>query len=432
MVNSQPTQAPPNAQQAERALLGAVLINSDALQDARSIVQPSDFYNKSNGALFGMMLRMSDGRREIDSITVAEELAALGRLSDVGGEAGLIAMVNETPSTIYAATYAEQIALAAERRRALRMASALAVLAQRGAEASELIECAQKFIDGTRSGGTRLVTMQDAARQAYDTIGRLQDGENAIGITSGLSDLDRVIRGFFPGRLSVLFAHTGDGKSTLAGQIAVQAAEKGYKVLIFSTEMEADEILLRWAAGRAKVDSDAVYNRGELADEARTKIYNAIAQLQALPITFNTDAVSLAQIRAEVARQQPDMVIVDHIGHLQESARKGEDGGEWTDRMFRELKLCAKHYKTHIMAIAHANKTAIGRLQLKDLSGSKAKDPDIVIGLYRPGLHGDGEKSVVFVDVLKHRGGKTDNLEMVFVGEQSRIGQLQKGLQGHG
>lgn len=426
MANSQPT--PPNAQQAERALLGAVLINADALQETRAIVKPEDFYNKSNGALFGMMIRMADAHKEIDIVTVGEELAALGKLDDIGGDSALFAMVNEVPSTAYAETYAQQIALAAERRRALRVASALAVLAHRGAEASEMIECAQGFIDGTRAGGTRLVTMRDAARQSFDTIGRLQDSDNAIGITSGLGDLDRVIRGFFPGKLSVLFAHTGDGKSTLAGQIAVQAAERGYKVLIFSTEMEADEILLRWAAGRAKVDSDAIYNRGALADEARTKIYNAIAELQDLPITFNTDAVSLAQIRAEVARQQPDMVIVDHIGHLQESNRKGEEQGEWTDRMFRELKLCAKHYKCHVMAIAHANKTAIGRLQLKDLSGSKAKDPDLVIGLYRPGLHNEGaEKSIIYVDVLKHRGGKTDDLQMVFVGEQSRIGQLQKG-----
>lgn len=438
MANSQPMQpAPPAAQQAERALIGAVLINSDALHDARSIVKSEDFYNKAQGALFGMMLRMSDAHKEIDFVTVAEELATLGKLSDVGGEAGLAALINEVPSTVYAATYAEQIAQAAERRRALRMATALAQMAQRGAEPAEMIECAQKFIEGTRAGGDAEVhDMRAALTEMYNSVGRIRNGET-VGIVTGLPDVDRVIKGFLPGQLTSIFAPSGEGKSTLAAQWALHAAEQGYRVLYVTTEMGKGQIVTRWAAGRARIDRGALYDMTDKGDDATARLYRAGAELERLPIHFITEAISLAQLRVRIAQLRPALVVVDHVRHLVESARKGETEVEFVDRLYRDIKLMSerKGFECHMLTVQHALKSAgvIGHLTLNDMIGSRAPNQDFVFGLYRPGRHGEsGNEHLAQLYLLKHRDGAEAQFDLIFVPERACYGQLQKGLQVHG
>lgn len=392
----------PNNIDAEKGVLGSIIIDPEAFDLVSGILTPDDFYANAHRVIFDAMLNISKRRVAVDIITLMDELESTNKLEDVNREGGhgagyITSLMNCVPTSGNADYYARMVSATAQSRRLIHAAGMIAQLAYtndpKGLEKSE-----QLLFNLRRAASTdHFVPMKTIMNEYMEELNYLHENQGAIaGVPTGYGDLDRCLGGLQKSDLILLAARPSMGKTSLALGMAYNAALHGKKVAIFSLEMGRRLLARRMMAMRSKVDMQRLRN-GWVEDEEWEVITNAYQDLSALPIWINDTAGNpIASMRSELRRLSRenggvDEIIVDYVGLIEpdEDADKRANMVQQISAISKGLKALAREFDVPVVALCQLSRAVETRQvkipMLSDLrdSGSLEQDADVVLFIYR-------------------------------------------------
>lgn len=383
------TRTVPHDLEAERAILGAVLLRAERLDDA-TVLGPEDFFRTAHQDIWRTMVALRDRQQDIDPLTLCHALGAKGAEA-VGGVAYLSALVDGVPRGTHVATYADRVRRLSLLRQALDAARAIEDMAyDPDTEPAALLEAAERALLALRVSRAQadFATSEDVAHRVYQRLERMAEATD-WGVPTGFPTLDGLTRGLQPTQLVVVAARPGIGKSALALNVAEHVSRSGRTVAIFSLEMSADELGWRSVLGRSGVGR---LTRHTL-EATMPALLAAITSFSAERIYIADDPViTVAEMRARCrrlrARAGLDLVIVDYIG-LVTARGKFSNRQEIVADISRSLKQLAKELQVPVLALSQLNRESEKREnkkpQLSDLreSGALEQDADVAWLLWR-------------------------------------------------
>ncbi len=430
----------PHSREAEEAVLGAVLINSDAYFDVAHFLHTDDFYIHRNGWIWEAFAHLQEKHVPLDLLTITEELDCKGQLEEIGGPAYLTALINQTPNSLNAESYGRIVSEHAARRRMIQAANQIAALAfneQSEIEAvtSEAIQALELAV--VRSTGDTLQPLSKSLTDVYEFIDQSSRTTELPGVPSGIHDLDVLLGNFQKGEVCILAARPGQGKTSLELSILNNAAQSGKRSAFFSLEMSREKVTSRLIALHSGLNVQLL-NTGKLSDEQWPIFTAGIEHLEKLPIFIDdTPAISPSQIltrcRKLIMTSGPlDLVAIDYL-QLMKSGGKAENRTQEIGLISRALKVLAKELGIPILAAAQLNRDLEKRAdklpQLSDLreSGDIEADADVVIFLYQPDPEQKSSDTVrTDLIVAKHRNGPTGTIETKFIKTITRFVSMRK------
>jgi replicative DNA helicase len=432
---------PPQSLEAEQSVLGAILIDRDAIVEVAEFLRPADFYRQANGAIYAAVLELFERREPVDIVTVSEVLERNDELESVGGRSYLSTLSNNTPTAVHAVQYGRIVERKAVLRNLIGAAGRIAGIGYEDpAEIQEAIDRAeaelfavsQKRID---AGFSKLDTL---LHQAYDRLDYLHAHRGEVsGITSGIKDLDTLTTGFQKSDLIIVAARPSVGKSSFALNIAEHAAVREKKsVGVFSLEMSKEQLVLRLLSSVANIDSQRL-RTGFLEELDFTKIAPAMNALSEAPVYIDdTPSISTMELRTKARRLQAeaglDLVIVDYL-QLMQAATTSRDANrvQEVSEISRGLKALARELNVPVIALSQLSRQPEMREskepRLSDLreSGAIEQDADLVLFLYRekdkPPEEQDADGEVMNLKLAKHRNGPTGDIQLWFKKRQTRF-----------
>ena len=421
--------------EAEEQVLGALLAAPKAILAVQDRgLKPEHFYRKSHALICKAVYELDAKGELADTITVGHRLREQGKLDEAGGQPAINTLVSIVSTTTSAGNHAQVVLDHAAVRSVQRASSRLGELAEgEGTAAEKLAEAERIVSDETRTAsveefhklGDQMEDAWSAVRHAFQT------GRPRVGLPSGFDDLDELTGGWFPGQLVVLAAGTGQGKSTLAQNIAETALKKGKTVAIFSLEMGAGEIGLRMIAHQSVVNHTQI-QQGRVSNDEWKRVEEAHATVSEWPLFTIEDTASVVELRqrtrALARREGLDLLIVDYL-QLLTSGQKTDSRNDEITKITRALKLLAREIGVPVLALSQLNRQWSGRSdkrpQLSDLrdSGSIEQDADTVLFIYRddqsnPDSERPGEADVI---VAKQRSGASGVVTLHFDGAHCRF-----------
>lgn len=436
------TKLPPQNTQAEASLLGAILLDKDALVKVADRVNDEDFYEQRHQIIFKSMLQLYEKRRPIDVLTVSGKLEATKELEDVGGSAYLTELANRVPSAAHVSEYADIVSHKALLRRLIKAAEEIIQLGYDEDTAAEsLLDRAEKRLFEVSQKRLRqgFTSLGDVLAESFDRLDELhKDKDKLRGLPTGFDDLDHILAGLQNSDLVVLAARPSMGKTTLAMNIAHSVATKeGVPVGIFSLEMSQDQLVDRMLAAESGVDSWKL-RTGNLEDTDFAKLGEAMGVLAEAPIYIDDSAsLNAMEMRTKARRMQSEhglgLLVIDYL-QLMSSTLTGE-GRVWeVSEISRSLKALARELNIPVLALSQLSRTVESRNpqipQLADLreSGSIEQDADVVMFIYREEMYNADtqRKNLADLYVKKHRNGPTGQVELYFHPEKLLFRSLEK------
>jgi replicative DNA helicase len=437
---------------AERAVLGAVLADNTLLANVAEVVHADDFSSPQHGAIFQAMLKLDSTQRQVDHLTLAEELKVMGQLAAVGGPAYLMALDQGVPLTHNAVQYATIVRDQALRRRLASVGREILEMASQETGDVEVIldESERKLFnlaEKRREGDLRAVS--ELMEQTLDLLDKMKASSSGVtGLSTGYVDLDMQLTGLHPGELIILAARPGIGKTSLAMNIAMHAALKEDKaVAIFSLEMPADQLLMRLLASSARVDMKKLRG-GRLTQHDEEKFQEMAGALYNAPIYIDdSGGLSPFDLRAKARRlKQKDprlsLIVIDYL-QLMHQKGKVESRQLEVSEISRALKQLAKELEVPVIALSQLNRKVEerkgGKPMLSDLreSGSIEQDADVVMFIHREdqdegapdGEEGAKSRTVIPVELIvaKQRNGPVGSIDLVFLSEFTRFESRARG-----
>ncbi|MHB8893538.1 MAG: replicative DNA helicase [Candidatus Limnocylindrales bacterium] len=432
---------PPQSIEAEQSVLGAVLIDRDAMIEIAEFLKPEDFYRQAHGRIYSVMLDLSERREPIDIVTVSEALERSGDLEAIGGRAYLGTLTNQTPTAVHAAQYARIVERKSLLRNLIGAAGKIAGIGYEDpAEVQEAIDRAESelFAVSQRRIGASFSPLKTLLHDAYDRLDYLHAHRGEIsGIRTGFQDLDTLTTGLQKSDLVILAARPSVGKTSLALNIAEHAAVRDRKsVGIFSLEMSKEQLVLRLLSSVSNIDSQRL-RTGFLEELDFARIAPAMNALSEAPIYIDdTPNITTMELRTKARRLQAeaglDVVIVDYLQLMQSSTTtRDANRVQEVSEISRGLKALARELKIPVIALSQLSRQPEMREskepRLSDLreSGSIEQDADLVLFLWREKERGsddqqtDGE--VVKLKLSKHRNGPTGEIDLWFKKAQTRF-----------
>ena len=435
---------PPQDIEAEKSLIGAIMLSNDTLPDILTILRPSDFYDKNHGLIFRTIVELYDQHKPIDLLTLTAELRRNKKLKEVGGASYLAELSEFVPAAAHAKAYADIIEKAAVRRRLIKAGTEIANKAYEddadadnlvGAAEAQLFEVSDKIIKSD------YVAMDELLADAFDRIEELHKNKGALrGLKTGFRDLDKKTAGFQKGDFIVIGARPAMGKTTLAQNLALNIANINKKgVLFFSMEMAANEIVDRMISDISGVDNWKM-RTGNLSDEEFGKIGDALGEMDEIPIYIDdTSSMTIVELRNKARRAMHDhdigIVIVDYLQLISGSDRYAGNRVQEVTEISRGLKILARELNIPVVALAQLSRNVAGRDDprpvLSDLreSGSIEQDADLVIFIHRVDYYKkpeDEDTNITELLIRKHRHGAIGTIELYFDGARSRFMSLDK------
>ncbi|HVG59938.1 MAG TPA: replicative DNA helicase [Hyalangium sp.] len=437
---------------AERAVLGAVLADNTLIASVAEVVHSDDFSSPQHGAIFSAMLKLDSTQRQVDHLTLAEELKVMGQLAAVGGPAYLMALDQGVPLTHNAVQYATIVRDQALRRRLASVGREILEMASQETGDVEVIldESERKLFnlaEKRREGDLRAVS--ELMEQTLDLLDKMKASSSGVtGLSTGYVDLDMQLTGLHPGELIILAARPGIGKTSLAMNIAMHAALKEDKaVAIFSLEMPADQLLMRLLASSARVDMKKLRG-GRLTQHDEEKFQEMAGALYNAPIYIDdSGGLSPFDLRAKARRlKQKDprlsLIVIDYL-QLMHQKGKVESRQLEVSEISRALKQLAKELEVPVIALSQLNRKVEerkgGKPMLSDLreSGSIEQDADVVMFIHREdqdeggpdGEEGARSRTVIPVELIvaKQRNGPVGSIDLVFLSEFTRFESRARG-----
>ncbi|PIS07985.1 replicative DNA helicase [Candidatus Berkelbacteria bacterium CG10_big_fil_rev_8_21_14_0_10_43_13] len=437
---------PPQNIEAERSILGSILVDKDAIIKIADILDSDDFYDSRNGLIYKAMIDLFEKRMPIDIVTLSEILESTDLMKSVGSAGYLAEIVNGTPSSANIVFYA---AIVRDKSILRRLVSAGANITELGYEEdqniSDVLDKAEQslFSIAESSQKNKFIAIKDVLTDAFERIDQIhKDKDNGAlrGISSGYKDLDNLTAGFQKSDLIILAARPSMGKTSVALNIAEHVAiEDKIPVAVFSLEMSKDQIVDRLLSSQAGVDSWKL-RTGNLSDDDFPKIGYAMGVLSEAPIYIDdSPSGNIMDIRTKARRLQMEqnlgLVIIDYLQLMSGTSRNSEGNRvQEISEISRGLKGLARELNVPIIALSQLSRAVEHRddkrPQLSDLreSGSIEQDADVVMFLYRDEYyHPETErKGITEVLIRKHRNGPIGNIELFFNPAQMRFGNIDR------
>jgi replicative DNA helicase len=432
----------PHNADAERAVLGGLLLDPDALPVARDIVTAEDFYRQAHGDVFAAMVTLFEANRPVDLNTLRETLERDGRLEALGGLAYLVSLAQGVPTAANVAYYARIVKDKAIVRRLIETATHVAERAyEHGGEAEPFLREAEQAVFKISEDRVRLAFLpaREAVRAAFRQIERLYERkENITGVPTGFADLDKMLAGLQPSDLVIVAGRPSMGKTAFCLNIARYAAVEGQvPVGVFSLEMAKEQIAFRLLGTEAKVEFHRLRS-GALRREEWPQLTRAAGTLARAPIFVDdTPALPVQELRAKARRLKGEhrlgLIVVDYLQLL-----RGRSGSERREQeiseISRTLKAIAKELSVPVVALSQLNRQVESRSdrrpQLSDLreSGAIEQDADVILFIYRDEVYNPDtqDKGMAEVIIGKQRNGPTGVARLAFISQFTAFESLAR------
>ena len=445
---------PPQATDLEEAVLGALMLEKDALTNVIDILKPESFYKEAHKKVYTAIYDLFQATEPIDLLTVTSQLRKTGKLEEVGGTYYITLLTNRVSSAANIEQHARIIVEQSIKRELIRIASEVQKDAfEDTTDVFELLDKTEQSLFEVSESNIRkeYQAVKEVMAQAIDEIQARKDHTDGLtGIPSGFTNLDRVTSGWQRSDLVIIAARPGMGKTAfVVSALRNAAVDHGHAVAIFSLEMSSVQLVSRMIAGEAELEGEKI-KKGNLAEHEWTQLVHKTANLTKAPIFIDdTPALSILELRAKCRRlkQQHDiqLVVVDYL-QLMTGHSSGRGGGisnreQEIASISRSLKNLAKELNIPVIALSQLNRSAETRggekrPQLSDLreSGSIEQDADMVMFLYRPEYYGltqdaGGMPTAGLCEVIiaKHRNGSLDSIQLKFIGKFTKFTNLDVG-----
>src|SRR5215471_11920326 len=432
---------PPQNVEAEQSVLGAILLDNDAINQAIEILTADDFYRESHREIFRAMVALSERNQPVDAITLTDALRTAGVLEAVGGTGYIAEVAACVPTAANAGHYARIV----REKALLRSLAAISTEIASGAYDSPpnveeyLDESEHKIFEiSERRIRQSFHSMPELTRESIRLLERLYERKELVtGVPTGFLDLDRLTAGLQPADLIVIAARPSMGKTALALNIAAHAAtecEPRLGVAIFSLEMSKEQLVLRMLCAEGRVDSSRA-RAGYLGERDFPKLAQAAARLSEAPIFIDDSSdTSPIVLKAKCRRLMRErnvnlgLIIIDYL-QLMRSARPGESREKEIAEISRSLKALAKELKVPVVALSQLNRQVETRPDRRPLladlreSGAIEQDADVIAFIYRDEMyHRDSkEPGVAEIIVAKQRNGPTDIAKLTYLSQYTRF-----------
>ena len=441
----------PHDSEAEKAVLGAVFLDPEAIIDASDVLQPDDFYEHANRIVFQAMLNISDREEVIDPVTLQDELKKNNQVDDIGGIAYVTELSMATPTAAHVTYYAKIVKRKAILRNLISTSQRIIQNAIEGSDdVTDILDDAESQIMGVSqdnaSGGFK--SIHDVLNTAMEEINSIPDDGNMVtGLPSGFSELDKMTTGFHDDELIILTARPGVGKTAFALNVAQFVGLKTDKtVAMFSLEMGAEQLVQRMLASEGLIDSQHL-RTGQLTDEEWRKLVVAAGSLDNTSIYIDdTPGIKMSEIRAKARRLAKEkgnlgLIVIDYLQLIE--GPRSESRQQEVSAISRQLKKLAKELHIPVIALSQLSRSVEQRQDkrpvLSDIreSGSIEQDADIVAFLYRDDYYRDerdeddeGEVEAeedngeVEVIIEKNRSGTRGTVKLMFSKPYNRFSNL--------
>ncbi|CAM4436567.1 MAG: replicative DNA helicase [Paenibacillus macerans] len=435
---------PPQNLEAEQAVLGAILLQSEALITAMERVRTEDFYDKPHQLIFEAMVQLGEESKPIDLVTLTAKLKDRGELEDIGGVSYLAKLAHAVPTAANVDYYARIIEEKSMLRRLIRTATQIVSDGYAGGEdVSGMLSDAERSIleISNRSSGSGFVAIRDVVMEVFDRVEQLhQNRGTTTGIPSGFVDLDRMTAGFQRSDLIIVAARPSVGKTAFALNIAQNVAVRAKEtVAIFSLEMSAAQLVQRMICAEANLDAGIMRTGDFKNDDDWAKLTMGIAALSEAEIYIDdTPGVTVADIRAKCRRLKKEkglgMILIDYLQLIHGRGKPGENRQQEVSEISRTLKQIARELEVPVIALSQLSRGVEQRQDkrpmMSDLreSGSIEQDADIVAFLYRDDYYNQEteKKNIIEIIIAKQRNGPVGTVELVFLKNFNKFANYER------
>jgi len=422
---------PPHNLEAERSLLGSILIDPEAIIKVADKLTPESFYSPANQALFEAMQTLYELRQPIDAVTLTSQLKKQKQLSQAGGAAAVAELSTEVASAANVEHYAKLVGENAIKRRLISVASEITTLAfDEGKDIQDIMDKTEQevFAVSQKQAQKSFLPVKDTLVESFERLDELQrTGGELRGVPTGFVDLDNMLAGLQRSNLVILAARPGMGKTALALNIAHHIGVTAKRrVGIFSLEMSREELVDRLLVSQADIDAWRL-KTGRLNQQDFLKLSDAMGVLAEAPLFIDdTPGLSVFEMRTRARRlmseQHIDMLIVDYLqlSHGRTRDNRVTEVGE----ISQGLKNIARELKIPVLALSQLSRAIENRgektPQLSDLreSGSIEQDADVVMFLYRKD---DDIPESMSIKIAKHRNGALGEIDLFFRGDRIKF-----------
>jgi replicative DNA helicase len=450
-TGAEAARVPPHDLDAERAVIGAMLVSETAVAAVAERLAAEDFYSEVHRIIYGAMMRLYSRGEPIDQLTLTNELRSVNEFDRIGGRPYVFQIVESVPTAANAGRYADIVRGKALLRAIIDVGSRITEDAFREPEdVSEALDSAEQLVYGVSNRTLRdhLAPVSELAPGALEMIQRLYEQEGEVtGVETGFEDLDRLTTGFHNSDLIILAARPAMGKTALSlNAIWHAAGEKKMPVAIFSLEMSKEQLVQRLISQTTRIPAQALRS-GNVKAEDWPKLVRGVAEVSRAPIWIDdTAGVTLMEIRAKVRRlasqlnvagEMPlSLVVVDYLQLMVggEARNRAENRQQEIAEISRGLKVLARDLDIPVLAIAQLSRAVEARHDkrplLSDLrdSGAIEQDADMVMFLYRDEYYNSDsdDKGIAEVIVGKHRNGPTGKVQLAWMEQYTKFASLAR------
>ena len=430
---------PPQNIEAEQAVLGAMLIDKEAIAKATEVLSADDFYREAHRVIFSAMLELYNKNEAVDMVTVTEILKRDNKLEDIGGIAYITSLANVVLTAANVKYHAEIVAEKSVLRQLVRVSTEIAAM---GYEANEdvgtLLDTAESRIleISNRKKKNDFTAINDILMDSVQSIESLLQNKGGLtGLPAGFADLDKLTSGLHPSDFIILATRPSMGKTALALNIVQNVALRAHKVIggeprsvaFFSLEMSKEQLVNRMLCAEAGIDSQRL-RVGEMRDEDWTHLWDACDTMSRAKIYIDdTAGITAMDMRSRARRLKAehglDLIVVDYLQLMQGSGKRNNSGDRQQEvsEISRSLKALARELDVPVLALSQLSRSVesrqIKRPMLSDLreSGSLEQDADIVAFLYREDYYNpETENKHTELIIAKHRNGPVDTVNLFF------------------
>ena len=447
---------PPHDVEAEEAVVGSLLVDGDAILEINTFLKAADFFTQQNKWAYEACVSIYERHESINQITVAQELAQRGRLEEIGGAAYLSQLIAQVPTSIYIKDYADIVFRLSIMRRLISAANQIADIGYKaGPDVEKAINDAEEFLFQVMERRTRgdLVPLRSVLAKYFEDTElapvkeeRGEGKEHKPYISTGFNVLDSIIIGLQRSALIVMAARTSVGKTSLALNIARNAAlNQKARVALFSLEMSQGEVAHRLLSGESNISSQRV-QLGNFTEDEERRILEASGILSEAPIYVDdSPQLRVVEIRGKARRlhftHPIDLIIIDYLQLIRGEGRI-ENRVQELSEITRSLKALAKELDVPVLAVSQLSRAVDMRIshkpQLSDLrdSGSIEQDADIVLFIHREEKYYTEEewtkhstepypRGIADIIIAKNRNGPTDEVKLQFIAKTTKFKNLE-------
>ena len=446
-----PDRVPPQNIEAEQSVIGAMLIDKNAVSLVTEKLAPEDFYRQAHKVIYSAMLTLHSKNEPIDMVTLIDELKKMNKLDDVGGVSYVTLLANIVPTAANAKFHAQIVEEKSILRQLVEGGTAIAAMGYDGSEdVRNIMDQAEKTIlrISNRKGGTDFTTLSDVLPETINHIQSVLDSKQPItGVSTGFVDLDNLTSGLHPSDFIILAARPSMGKTALALNIAQNVAIRGSRegepkkrVAYFSLEMSQEQLVQRMLCSESNVNAQLLSTNGyknvKDLEKLWERVWTTADRLADAQIFIDdTPGLSVMEMRSKARRLQAegglDLIVIDYLQLMSGIGKKSsETRQEAVSDISRGLKALARELNVPVLALSQLSRSVENRQvkipMLSDLreSGSLEQDADIVMFLYRDDYYKGADEEPTHITeliVAKHRNGPTGRVNLFFRNECTKF-----------